>query len=96
MAFFLIICNPSENHLELRDKVRAKHIEYVEKNSTLVKLAGGLLADDESQIGGFYIIEADNKKAAGDFANNDPYLIEGVFKSFEIKNLRPSRGEWLK
>ena len=90
---YSIVGNDVENSLEARLAVRPEHLQRLIdlKNQGLLVLAGPNPAIDTSDPGdaGFsgsiIIAEFDSLKAAQAWADQDPYLIAGVYDSVSVK-----------
>jgi len=82
-----------ENSLQARLDARPQHVERLVELKTQGKLvmAGPNPAIDSSDPGdaGFsgsiIVAEFDSLKAAQDWANQDPYLLSGVYESVTVK-----------
>ena len=82
-----------ENSLQARLDARPQHVERLVdlKNQGKLVLAGPNPAIDSSDPGdaGFsgsiIVAEFDSLKAAQDWANQDPYLLSGVYDSVTVK-----------
>lgn len=94
MPIFHITCHQKAGTTELRGQVRPKHMEYIDANKAIVKVAGGILVDGKPD-GAIFVIEADNIEAATSFAKNEPYCTEGVFDRHDIVQFHPAVGEWV-
>ena len=88
---FLLYALDKDNHLNVRMENRPDHLEFLKAHEgtdspVRILIAGALRADDgETMIGSVVIVEAENKSAVEDFAQNDPYAKAGLFKSVDIK-----------
>lgn len=97
--WYAIICDDIDNSLPLRKQVRPAHLEYLDslqKQGRLMTagpfpaiapvIAGEDNAPAENGFTGSLIIaEFDSLADATDWANNDPYKLQGVFKQVTIK-----------
>lgn len=90
---YSIISEDIENSLPLRKTARPAHIKRLEqlKNEGRLILAGPSPAIDSETPGeaGFsgsvVIAEFDNLEVAQQWANEDPYIEAGVYKSVKVK-----------
>ena len=82
---FALICTDKPNSLELRMSVRPDHLKYLESLGPALKAAGPFTTDEGSPTGSLVIIEAADRAAAKQMAENDPYARAGLFASVEIK-----------
>ena len=86
---YALICTDKENSEELRKTIRPDHLDYL-KNFN-VKMAGPMLADDNStMIGSIILIECNSKMEAEDFASGDPYKQAELFTKVSISGFRQS------
>ncbi len=96
MRVFVYQGRDSENGLELRKLHREKHLAHLSglDEAGHILFAGPLLDEDGSPCGSVIVLEAENLEAARKIAENDPYLLEGIFERmelFESKTVFPSR-----
>jgi uncharacterized protein YciI len=90
---YSIVGNDVENSLEARLAARPGHLQRLIdlKDQGLLVLAGPNPAIDSSDPGdaGFsgsiIVAEFDSLKAAQDWADQDPYLLSGVYDSVTVK-----------
>ena len=84
--YFVISCTDKPGQPELRQANRSDHIEYLDRHSDSIFVAGPTLSDDgEAANGSVLIMEFEDLAAAQAFAEGDPYNIAGVFESVSIK-----------
>ena len=82
---YAISCQDKPEAVDLRLATREAHLAYVERTGC-VKLAGPILAEDETtMIGSLIVIEASSLKVAKDWADADPYNQAGLFKNVEVR-----------
>jgi len=80
---FAIIGTDAEDSKEKRVIHREAHLRNLERLESEGKL---VLAGPFTDItGSLVVIEADSMEEAQLFIQNDPYVIHGVFQSYEIK-----------
>jgi uncharacterized protein YciI len=83
---FVIIGYDGPNGAKLRPSVRPAHLEnlqpLVEAGRVIV---GGPFTDGS---GSLMVIDFEDEAAATAFANNDPYVKQGVFERVEIRPFR--------
>lgn len=83
--FYAIRCQDKPGAVELRLETREAHLAYVAKTGC-VRLAGPILAEDEStMIGSLIVIEVDSLKDAEAWADADPYAKAGLFQDVQIQ-----------
>lgn len=88
MPEFILLCRDKKTSFELRQATRAAHLDYVGAAKVSVLLAGPMLDDEGRPEGSLIIISAENKAAAQDFADNDPYALAGLFEHVEVRPYR--------
>ncbi len=82
--YFVINCIDKPGKLELRQKTRPDHINYLNKYENQIVAVGPTL-NDELPNGSVIIIELDDYEAAQAFAEGDPYSKVGLFEIVTIK-----------
>jgi len=87
---FVIIGTDHQGALEVRKKARADHLEYWGAKGDAFLAAGPFLDANELPCGSMMIVEAKNIEEAQKMADNDPYVISGLFETCEVK-----RWNWL-
>jgi hypothetical protein len=87
LMLYALICEDKADSEELRKSVRTAHLEYIRAYD--VCYAGPMLSDDEStMIGSIIVIEAQDRAAAQEFANGDPYGLAGLFANVTMRPFR--------
>jgi uncharacterized protein YciI len=84
MNYYLLFYKTIENYVEKRAPYRSEHLKIAEdahQNGSLV-MAGALA---EPADGAVLIFKGESPKIAEDFANNDPYVKNGLIKSWEVR-----------
>ncbi len=90
---YIIYQLDAPNVKELRDRVRAEHLAYLDRHKDILVLGGALLEDDTpTRVGSVLIINVPNRAAAEAFSADEPLRKSGVFKSVTITRMR--RGQW--
>jgi uncharacterized protein YciI len=83
---FVIIGHDGPNGARLRLTVRPAHLENLRPLVAAGKvIVGGPFADGS---GSLIVADFDDEDAARTFAQNDPYMLEGVFERVEVKPFR--------
>ena len=81
---YALRCADKPGAVEIRLANREAHLNYVAKTGC-VKIAGPILADDEtSMIGSLIVIDVDSLNDAKAWAQADPYNQADLFQSVEI------------
>jgi hypothetical protein len=84
MNYYLLFYKTIENYVEKRAPYRAEHLELAKEahqNGALV-MAGAMA---EPADGAVLIFKGESPKIAEDFAKNDPYVKNGLIKSWEVR-----------
>jgi uncharacterized protein len=85
---YALLCTDKPNSAELRAKLRPDHLAYLDQLGATCKFAGPFLNDAEQPIGSLVMIEAATRAEAEAMAAADPYKVQGLFGSVEIKAWR--------
>jgi len=76
-------------HQQLRKDLRAAHLEFLERNASLLIACGAKLNDDGSDAGGgIYIVEIEDRSGAQRFIESDPFHAGGLFQEVRITRWR--------
>lgn len=74
---------------ERKKDLRAVHLEYVNKNAARIIASGGLFPDDDDfPVGGLIILDTEERQAAVDYIENDPFYLNGIFTNYTIDKWR--------
>jgi len=74
---------------ERKKSLRTTHVDYVSRNAQRIIASGGLFPDDDDfPNGGLIILDVDTRKAAEDYIENDPFFLNGIFKTYTIHRWR--------
>jgi uncharacterized protein YciI len=82
---YALICTDKPDSGELRHKVRPEHVAYLNSLGAALKAAGPFIDDDGKPTGSLVVVEAEDRDAAGQIADSDPYTKAGLFRSVEIR-----------
>ncbi len=86
---YVIITKDKPGSLELRQKVRDEHLEYLTRHEARLLAAGAQIEDDGSGgHGGVIIYDTDDRKEAEEFIANDPFTKAGLFESITVNRWR--------
>ena len=96
MPLYAIIGKDGPRGLELRKLHREAHLANLTSRDRRGEIphAGPLLDEGGNPAGSVIILEAANLAEAQSIAKSDPYVVEGIFESFEVYETRavfPSR-----
>lgn len=81
---YLLIYDLAPDYLQRRGEFRDEHLEMAwesHKNKELV--LGGALQDPADKA--YLLFESDSAEPAEEFARNDPYVKNGIVKSWEVR-----------
>jgi hypothetical protein len=79
---YLLIYDVVDNYIELRKPHRPVHFEHAQRAYAAGELAlAGALADPVDQA----VFVFRNSEAATRFAQNDPYVQQGIVKSWRVR-----------
>jgi len=82
---YAIQCQDKPGAVDLRLETREAHLAYVAETGC-VRLAGPILAEDEStMIGSLIVVEVASLSAAKDWAQSDPYAKAGLFQNVSVQ-----------
>ena len=81
---FALLCKDKPDSLDLRMETRPTHVEHLQSIGENLKGAGPTLDEYGKPNGSLVIIEAEDRAAAEDFANRDPYAKAGLFQSVTV------------
>ncbi len=84
MPHFAIHCIDKPASGGLRTATRSAHLAHLDTVGDRLLVAGPLLDDEGSPIGSLLIIDFDDRKAAIQFAADDPYALAGLFASVAV------------
>lgn len=84
MPHFAIHCIDKPASGGLRTATRPAHLAHLDTVGDRLLVAGPLLDDEGSPIGSLLIIDFDDRKAAIQFAADDPYALAGLFASVAV------------
>ena len=87
MALFVYQGSDGPRGRELRKTLRARHLAHLQglADAGRVRFAGPLYATDGQPCGSLVLFDADDLEAARAIAESDPYFVEGVFESVEVR-----------
>ena len=85
MPLFAIIAQDIPNGVEHRMAVRPTHLKFLDTLGDKLVFAGPFLDADDKPTGSLVVIEAAGLDEAKTMAAADPYVLEKVFASYEVK-----------
>lgn len=81
---YAITAQDKPNGVDHRMAVRPVHLEHLKAMGDKIVFAGALVGADDKPQGSLMVIEAANLDEAKSLAAADPFVIEGVFASYEV------------
>ena len=93
MPLFVLTCLDHNNGLDRRMAARPKHLAYVDQHLDILKIAGPLLDDDGQMAGSMFVLDVADKAAVEAFSAADPYRLNDVFASIDIRPFKLTVGK---
>ena len=86
---YAIITRDKPSSLEVRNRARAEHLEYLTRHQDKL-LAAGAQTDDAGQggYGGIIIVDTEDRAEAEAFIRDDPFTKAGLFAGIEVVRWR--------
>jgi uncharacterized protein YciI len=86
MPLFVLIGRDGPDGLALRRRHREAHLANLQPlvDADRVRFAGPIRTADGNPCGSVVVFEAADLAAARAFAETDPYVVKGIFASFEV------------
>ena len=84
---FIIKAYDGPHMLEKRLAVRPRHLAGMERLKDHIIVAGGLLDEEGRMKGSALVMEFDSRTDLDDYLNNEPYVLEGVWKKIEVETM---------
>jgi len=87
MPWFILIGHDGPRGRELRAVHRPAHLAGLEglARAARIRHAGPMLGDDGAPLGSVVLFEAESITEARAIAERDPYVTEGIFARFEVR-----------
>src|SRR5262245_42146556 len=87
MPWFVMIGHDGPRGLELRKLHRPAHLAGLEPLASAgrIRHAGPMLGDDGAPVGSVVVFEAASLAEARAIAARDPYVTEGIFARYELR-----------
>ena len=82
---FAVIAEDHANGLEHRLAVRPSHLKHLETLGDKLVFAGPFLDRGEKACGSLMVIDAADQAAAEAMVAEDPFVKQGVFKSYQVR-----------
>jgi uncharacterized protein YciI len=85
---FVIEFRDASERRHLRQELMAAHLDFLRSKEAVVRVAGSLRKEeDDSAVGGIWIVEAQNFNAVRQLYSEDPFWIAGLRASVEVHRL---------
>ena len=90
MPFYALIGRDGPRGLELRKLHRAAHLGRLQELEAAgrIRHAGPLLDEGGQAIGSLIVFEAEDLERAREIAARDPYVVQGVFEGYELRETK--------
>ncbi|HEX7003973.1 MAG TPA: YciI-like protein [Trueperaceae bacterium] len=89
---YLLIYELADDYLERRSAFRPEHLELAKRASERGEIVlAGALADPADQA--VLLFEADSPEPAERFAKSDPYVVNGLVRSWQVRRWTTVIGE---
>ena len=87
MPLFVLIGRDGPDGIALRKRHREAHLANLQPlvDAGRVRFAGPIRTADGNPCGSVVVFEAADLAAAQAFAETDPYVVEGIFASLEVR-----------
>lgn len=84
MPFYSIVAKDKAGALDQRMAVRPEHLKHLESLGARLIIAGPFQNEEGKATGSFMVIEADDLATAKSLFEQDPFIKQGVFESWEV------------
>jgi uncharacterized protein YciI len=84
MPLYSIIARDKEDGFEHRQAVRPTHLQHLDNLGDKLVFAGPFQTEEGKATGSFMVIEAADLDSAKVLFEQDPFIKEGVFASYDI------------
>ena len=88
---YALLCTDKHNSLDLRLKVRPEHLAFLDSLGDVCKFAGPFLDEAGNPNGSMVVILAESLAEAKAIGAKDPYAMEGLFASVDVRAWRWTR-----
>jgi uncharacterized protein YciI len=69
---------------EVRNQYMRAHLDFLEKNASMIRAAGPLRENQDTPAGGLWLVEADTPDAVDELVRNDPFWPTGLRRSARV------------
>ena len=84
MPLYSLVAKDKAGALEQRLAVRPKHLKHLDSLGDRLVMAGPFQTEEGKSTGSFMVVEAEDLAAARALFEQDPFVREGVFESYEV------------
>lgn len=84
---FLIRAYDGAGKLDKRMEVRPRHLEGMNKLSSHIVSAGGLLDEEGKMKGSALIMDFASRQELDEYIANEPYVLEKVWEKIEVEQI---------
>jgi uncharacterized protein YciI len=84
MPLYAITARDKQNGLAQRQAVRPAHLAHLDSLGDSLIFAGPFQNEDGQSTGSFVVIEAPDLETAEAVFGKDPFVVQGVFESYEV------------
>ncbi len=84
---FIITAHDGAGMLEMRMKVRPRHLENLKTIGGKILCAGGLLDEEGKMKGSVLVMEFENREMLDEYLKTEPYVVEGVWETVEVERM---------
>ena len=83
--FYAVIARDKPDGLEQRNLLRNLHFDYLNTLGEKLVFVGALFGEDDRMDGSLMVVEADSLNEAKTLAAGDPFVVQGLYASLEVK-----------
>ena len=93
---WMFTCLDGPKTAPLRAKHLFGHLDHIEGNNEIYRVAGPMRSGPEGDIvGSFFIVEADTEADAWEKMKGDPYIESGMYETITVHHFTPACGALL-
>jgi uncharacterized protein YciI len=82
--YYILFYTTADDYMERRGQFRQQHLEMAKERVAKGEIVmGGALADPPDQA--IIVFKGESPEVAEEFARNDPYVLNGVVTSWEVR-----------
>jgi uncharacterized protein YciI len=82
---YAMIAHDTPDGFEQRMSLRAEHFNYLHSLGDKVVFAGALFGNADKMDGSLMVVEAASLSEAKTLVSGDPFVVRGVYRSYEVK-----------